>query len=920
MFRIVDTLLFTLERLWQHRALVLWALVGLSAATTLALSLVLYVDAVNTNLLASRLSRPPYAFRFRYLGSWDGSISRNDVTSAAAAVQTQFAAMIGLPVTQQTSYISGGTWTAAFSGGAPLGAFTLGALEGAGEQMTIVSGQWPPSAPPDDVVPVLLPEGMLYSMGLQVGDRLTVTRPGGQPVTLWVAALWRPTDADDPAWVFTPKFFDKVLLLQTADLWRVLEEIERPVEETAWFTIFDGGSLRTSDVGGLLERITDGERAVTAVLPGVRLDLSPSGGLTTFSQDVSRLTQQLVIIVLPVAGLVLYFVALVARLLVSRQQQEDAVLRSRGMSRRGILSVHILTWLLLAGFALVVGSLLCPAVVRLVGQTTSFLRFDDVSRPLQVVFTPQALAAGAVTGLIAASSGLYHAWRSSIQTITSLKRDTARASKAWWQRMYLDALLFIPAGYMLYTLWRQGGLAAGSDDPFSDPLAFVGPTLFSFSLTLLFLRLWPLLLRLVSRIIAYGNGISLLMALRELTRSIDRYRGTLLMMVFTLSLTGFTASMASTIDRSLEDSVNYRIGADMVLVPASDAQTEAGETDESTGQTRYTVTGYNTLPPENLLDIPGVAQVSRVGHYPGQIVLASQRIQGTILGVDRAAMAAVTRFRPDYAGEPLADLLNQLAGNRTGVLLSRQTARDYNLRIGQSIPLQINVLNNWYETTVPIVGLLDYFPTLNPTNGFFLVTNLDPIFETVGTELPHDLWLSLLPGADRDAIRREITALGYPILEWRDPETALQAAKAAPSRRGVLGFLSVGFVASILLTLVASIIQNAASLQAQSVQLGSLRAMGLGWLSVGAYLVLVQGIAAGSGVLSGTLIGTVTTLLYLPLLDFSGGLPPYLVRVAWNDIRLVYALFAGVLLVVTFASTLLLGRGSLSAVLKLGDV
>jgi len=42
---------FTLERLNQHRLLALWVLIGLSVATTLALSLALYVDAVYSDLL-----------------------------------------------------------------------------------------------------------------------------------------------------------------------------------------------------------------------------------------------------------------------------------------------------------------------------------------------------------------------------------------------------------------------------------------------------------------------------------------------------------------------------------------------------------------------------------------------------------------------------------------------------------------------------------------------------------------------------------------------------------------------------------------------------------------------------------------------------------------------------------------------------
>ena len=124
---------------------------------------------------------------------------------------------------------------------------------------------------------------------------------------------------------------------------------------------------------------------------------------------------------------------------------------------------------------------------------------------------------------------------------------------------------------------RKGGLSTGAQDPFSDPLVFLAPTLFSLGLTLLFLRIYPFLLSQAARLMGITSNIALLMALRELTRSIGRYRGTLLMMCFTLSLIGFTASMASTLDRSLKDVIEYQVGAERVLVVASDAQTEEGD-------------------------------------------------------------------------------------------------------------------------------------------------------------------------------------------------------------------------------------------------------------------------------------------------------------------------------------------------------
>lgn len=926
MLRFFDIFFFTLERLRLHRILVFWVLLGLSSATTLALSLIIYVDAVNTNLLTEQLNEPPYAVLFRYLGSWEGNITPNDVNSASAAIQEGFEATIGLPTEREVRFVRSVPWRMTLTNEderpVPLQASNMSFLEGSDDLIRVVSGEWPPEnfdGGEEGAIPALVSDNMLYRMGLQVGDRLTAQGRTGEPLTLEIVAQWLPKNVDDPNWIFTPRFFEELFIVPRDDFWTAIDGQETPVEESAWYMVFDGTDVRTSDVPGILNGLNDGERDVSNVLPGIRIVETPVDGLRQFVDNVNRLTQQLVIIILPVGGLIFYFVSLVAGLLVSSQQGQDAVLRSRGMNRRMLLSIHILMWLILAGTALAIGLGVSPFVVQLVGQTTSFLQFDANNPPLEIVFTQQVLIVGMATALIAASSGLFMAWRSTGQTINSYKRTQARATRAWWQRAYLDILVLIPGCYVLYTLWQEGGLETEADDPFGDPVTFLGPTLFALGLTLLFLRVWPFVMRIGSGLMTYTSNIALLMALRELTRSIGRYRGTLLMMCFTLSLTGLTASMASTIDQSLQDTVDYRVGADLVLITAVDAQTEEGEQTED-GQQTFTVTGFNTLPAEDLLDIEGVNQVSRVGRFNGRLVIRNQRAEGTVLGVDRAAIPSIIRFREDYADEQPADLLNLLATNRSGILLNEEFVVEQNLLIGQEIDMEISVLGEWTTLRVPLLGVMEYFPTLDPSNGFFLITNLDTLFEAVGTELPHDIWLDLAPGTDLEQLQSDIRELGFPVLEWRDPASELAEAQADPSRRGVLGFLSVGFVAAILLTLVGSIIQNTASFRAQAIQLGSLRAMGLSGITSSVYLMLLQGIAATSGILGGTSIGVLTTLLFLPLLDFSSGLPPYLVRVAWDEIIVVYAIFAGVLFAVTVLTTITAGLEQLSSVVKLGDV
>lgn len=910
----VDLLLLALERIRTHRVLVFWTLVGLTAATTLALSMMLYVDAVTSEILADQLDAEPYAFRVRYLGAWEGNIEQADVEAATASLQRDLVEPMALPVSQQMRFVSAGRWNLARDGQSA-GSMVVGALDGLEAKGILVDGTWPQTgSTAEDTIPVVVNEQLVFDMGLQVGDTLTARSTTGQNLTLEVVGLWQAINADDESWVLPPRFFASAILMPMD----TLLSIDASIEEVDWQVIFNGATVRASDIGPMMDTITDGQRALTKALPGVRWDVSPLGNMQDFSEEVDALTRQLVIVMMPVVALILYFVSMLAGMLVGRQQQEDILFSSRGMSRMALLRLHALIWLLIGAAAYGISLMLAPPVVQLVGRTTSFMQFSNEPANLTITFTQSALLAGLGATLLSASSGLMLAWRTTGQTITGFKRQQARQGKAWWQRLYLDLMMLVPAGYIYYTLQAKGGLTAGATEPFSDPLVFLAPTLFSLGATLVVLRLLPWLAGMAARFLSFTTSLANLMALRDLSRSAGRYRGTLLMMCFTLALIGFTASMASTLDQSLRDVIEYQIGADSVMVVVAEAETETGS--DSSGNTTLTILGYNTLPASSLLALEGVETVARVGRFETTMVLPGQRLDGTVVGVDRWALASVAYFRDDYADQTLGALMNALALNRTGMLISTETATTYDLVVGQEVSLQITALGAVYSTTVPIVGMVDYFPTLDPADGFFMIGNLDPLFELVGSELPHDLWLGLAPAADKAAIENGARALGFPVLQWEDPEAEIYAAQMAPARRGVLGFLSIGFAAAIVLTLISNLIQMVSAFRAQALQVGTLRAMGMPGMSAMTYAITSQGVAVVGGVVGGTLIGLAATQLYLPLLDFSGGLPPYLIRVAWDQIAVVYGIFAGLLLGITLFTTILLSREQMTALVKLGDV
>jgi len=88
------------------------------------------------------------------------------------------------------------------------------------------------------------------------------------------------------------------------------------------------------------------------------------------------------------------------------------------------------------------------------------------------------------------------------------------------------------------------------------------------------LRILPALMAGISWIASRVGGVGILLAGRHLSRTPGFYAAPLMLLVLTLSLSAFTASLAETLDDHLYDQMYYQVGADMRLV-------ELGESTET---------------------------------------------------------------------------------------------------------------------------------------------------------------------------------------------------------------------------------------------------------------------------------------------------------------------------------------------------
>lgn len=950
------------RRLWSHLSLGLAVWAGLALAVGMVVAIPVYAEASGYRILLAALAErtvvdplPPFAMVYRYGGASDPSISWQQYQKANQLIGNLPAAGIDLPAPPSVRFAATEKLRVGFPDGEGKEVLfaRLGFVTGIDRHIQIVEGEPPLPYSGSGPIDVMVSETTASKNTMLVDDLYLVQTTGRGPridVLVRVAAIWRPADADATYWFQPPSTYSDVLLIPEASfVWLTDVPDTAFVTLISWYTAIDGSSVRSGDVERLRNQITVTSADVEQLLPGAELVRSPLDSLERHRDQVRVLTVTLALFAVPLLVLIGYFMLQVAELTVARQQQEMAVLRSRGSSRWQIMGLAFGEVVLLGAAAWAAGVPLGLALAQLIAWTVSFLRFAPLSVP-----PPTLLSTSSWHGLAAVALAipavLLPALGSSGRTIVSFKSERARATRApLWQRVYLDIMLLVPAMYGYQQLRLNGmigvpGVTVAADDPFRNPLLLLAPALMVFSGALIGMRFLPLLLRLLAWIFGNMPGVALVTALRFLSRTPSAYNGPVLLITLTLALAAFTSSMALTLDRYSEERAWYRGAADVRLIYPGAALTTANITGDreiapadgsldllggsysATGQADVVPsTAYLFVPMEEYLTIPGVAAATRVAPSNVDITVGNNPSDdGIFYGIDRTTLAAVLSdaWRSDYADESLGALMNRLADQPDSALVSASYAAARGLRLGDRFTVTLNSLGQSQNVTFLMAGSLEYFPTLYDQGKPFVIGNLDYSFDSQGGQYPYEVWLSVAPGMDIKAVGAAGSGYGLRIMR-SSPQALLELDLRRPERQGLFGLLSVGFLATTIVTVIGFVAYTLLSFQRRLVELGVMRAIGLSTTQLSILLVFEQTFVVGFGAALGTAIGVLVSRMFIPFLQVRTGIfpetPPFVVQIDWERIMLVYSISGGLLVATIFVIVWLLRRMRIFEAVKLGE-
>ena len=202
-----------------------------------------------------------------------------------------------------------------------------------------------------------------------------------------------------------------------------------------------------------------------------------------------------------------------------------------------------------------------------------------------------------------------------------------------------------------------------------------------------------------SWVAARSAGLGLPLAVNRLARSSRTYRIPLLLLILTLALAVFTASLAQTMKRQLAEELLYRFGADMSLTElgetieidplgTSSNSTESANSDTDQQQSASAARLYFMVIPAvaQHRSAAGVQAVTRVGQYKALAHVARWKAEGRFFGIDRVDLPSVGFWRRDFAPRSLGELMNVLAITPNGVLVPSGFLRQMSLCPGRPAP------------------------------------------------------------------------------------------------------------------------------------------------------------------------------------------------------------------------------------------
>lgn len=426
----------------------------------------------------------------------------------------------------------------------------------------------------DGTYEVLVSDLALNKLNITLGKVYILGDPrklGFEKIKVKPVGTYDIKDLKDPYWAYVkPTSLEKSMILdQTTMLKDLIKKYPTQVKKATWFYAIDYHGLNIDKLNSLVNNIKDIDMDLHAINKDIVVEFPAMGILAEYNVKKQQVTNMMWSLNVPVIVLLCLYMFMISGLIIARERNEISLLSSRGAGRHQVVFGYFVEGGFLSAIAILVGPLLGYFICKILGSSSGFLEFVD-RKSLDTNINIQSYLYVLIAVFVFMTTLIIPAYKATKTNIVDYKRKVGRRlDTPIWEKFFVDILLLLISGYGYYSFIKRQNVIKSTGisalDLNIDPLLFIVPVLFIIGVGLLFLRIYPYIIKLI-----YFAGEkmwrpSIYAALIQVGRATKGYGFLIIFLMVTLSVGIFSANSARTINKNAEEKIMYSNGADITI-------------------------------------------------------------------------------------------------------------------------------------------------------------------------------------------------------------------------------------------------------------------------------------------------------------------------------------------------------------------
>lgn len=796
----------------------------------------------------------------------------------------------------------------------------LTSVSGLADYINVFAGRLPePGLIDGEYVEVITSDIIADKMNILLDEMYQYTKltwPNGDPIKIKVVGVFKELNSSDPFWASSLEDMDRDVFLDTETFHELCagEENEKALGmKKTLYAQMDYEKIEPSSVKAL---VYETQQLLNAGGGDLILENAYEGIIENYSAKAKKVETSLMILQIPVLALLVAFIYMISSQMLTMEQNEISVMKSRGAGRGQILGMYLIQGIILSGVGAAIGIPLGRVLCSLIGTATDFMVFAG-KQVLQPKYTQDVAvyAAGAI--LLTILLTILPVIGYSRVSIVHLKQSKAQKSKSLWKKLFLD---FICIGISLYGYYS---FSQNQDNMMQqvlmgeplDPLLYLSSSLFLLGCGLLAVRIQPWILKLIFLLRGKRMSPSSYVSFTDAIRGGKKTEFIMLFMVLTVALGIHSTTVARTIVANAEHNASYVNGADLVLkeVWRMGMGEDAVYIEPDFG--RYTI-------------IDQVESVTKVLRYEAEMVRHNKKM--TILGINTGEFAQISNMPDGLLPYHFYDYLNVLASDEYAVLLSENFMTKMGIKVGDiyeiptadsKIRCSVKGFFNYWPSYEPTVYSLNEDGTVVESESYMVVANF-AMLQTRIPARPYEIWMDI--GESTDGVYQFIEENPkLKFMKFQDLDVIYDDLRSDTLFQGTNGILTMSFMIVLVLCGVGYLIYFILSIRSRELLFGVLRAMGMKKTEITRMLILEQLFCGLYAILAGALVGFVGSRLFVPMIQNAYAaenqvLPLELIT-NQGDLVQLFAAIGVVMVICLIVIARIVAKMNITKALKLGE-